>query len=377
MAHPQPASIVASPSAARPSLAERLLHLPLFYKLLIANFAIVAVGAVAGTSITLWHVLTFPSDPHYELIGFFAVGGLIVSVIVNGLVLRLALAPLDRLQTTVDAVRNGRLDVRADTGPFSDDRFDRLAATLNQMLDRVEQDTRQLHQLSQAIIQAHEDERQRIARELHDEAAQALTLLLVRLRLLERADDPDAARAHVVELRQLTAQTLEDIRRIALELRPTILDDLGLVAALAWRVDEFNAAGSTRATLNVCELKDRLPRAIELACYRVAQEALTNIARHAEATAVQVDLCWQPGWIELRVADDGRGFDSAAIPISRSGGLGLRGMRERLALLGGELAVESSPGQGTRLTARVPLDESDSLITSELTHADDQAAADR
>ena len=121
--------------------------------------------------------------------------------------------------------------MRLRAGVLSDERFDRLAATFNQMLDTLEQDARQLHQLSQAILQAQEDERQRVARELHDEAAQALTSLLVRLRLLERADDPAAARQHIQELRALTARALEDVRRVALELRPTILDDLGLADA--------------------------------------------------------------------------------------------------------------------------------------------------
>jgi signal transduction histidine kinase len=255
----------------------------------------------------------------------------------------------------VDEIRRGRRDIRLDAGALSDERFERLAATFNQMLDTLEHDAHQLHQLSQAILQAQEDERQRVARELHDEAAQALTSLLVRLRLLERANNPEAARQHLQELRTLTMRALEDVRRIALELRPTILDDLGLAAALGWRVDEFNAAGAACATVQVVGIDGRLPRSIELTCYRVAQEALTNIARHAAAMCVQIILRQQDNRLALEIIDDGQGFDPMAIEADRTRGLGLRGMRERLALVGGDLTIDSQPGRGTHLLAHMPL----------------------
>jgi two-component system sensor histidine kinase UhpB len=332
-----------------------LARLPLFYKILLSNSAIVALGAVAGTIITVWHVETFPDDLHYELIAFFALAGLAVSFGVNYLALKLALAPLDHIQSMVDEIRRGRRDIRLDAGALNDERFERLAATFNQMLDALEHDAHQLHQLSQATLQAQEDERQRVARELHDEAAQALTSLLVRLRLLERAGDPDTAREHLQELRALTARALEDVRRIALELRPTILDDLGLTAALGWRADEFNAAGAACATVQVTGVDGRLPRPIELTCYRVAQEALTNVARHAAATRVQIILRREDNWLTLEISDDGQGFDTIAVQADRAQGLGLRGMRERLALVGGDLTIDSRPSDGTHLLARVPL----------------------
>jgi two-component system, NarL family, sensor histidine kinase UhpB len=334
----------------------RLLRLALFFKILLANSAIVALGAIAGTIITVWHVLSYPHALHYELIAFFAIAGLAISFAVNYLVLRLALTPLDQIQVIVDQVRHGRRDVRIEIGALSDERFDRLAATFNQMLDKLDEDARQLHRLSQAIIQAQEDERQRVARELHDEAAQALTSLLVRLRLLERAEDPEAARRHLGELRALTAEALEDVRRIALELRPTILDDLGMTAALGWRIDEFNTAGAARATLQVHGVDERLPRVIELTCYRVVQEALTNIARHADARHVQLALTQADSCLVLEICDDGCGFDAEGARADGAHGLGLRGMRERLALVGGTLTIDSRPDSGTRLLAHVPLD---------------------
>jgi two-component system sensor histidine kinase UhpB len=338
------------PARASAAISQVLRRLPLLTRILLVNSLIVALGAVVGTVVVVWHVRSYPDDFHYELIAVFLLAGVALSGALNYLALRLTLAPLDRVQATVDAVQAGRRDVRADPGPGADERFARLAETFNQMLDHLDEDARQLHQLSGAIIAAQEEERQRVARELHDEAAQALTSLLVRIRLLERADDPLAAREHTQELRELTAGALEQVRRVALELRPTILDDLGLLAALEWRVDEFNAAGTARATLSAGCRDLRMPREAELALFRVAQEALTNVARHAQAANVTLSLRCDGTWLTLEVADDGRGFD----PAAASAGLGLRGMRERLTLIGGNLTIAGAPGAGTRVVARVP-----------------------
>jgi two-component system, NarL family, sensor histidine kinase UhpB len=333
--------------------AEALLRLPLLFKILIANSVIVAIGAVAGTVITVWHVINFPDESHYELIAFFSTVGLSISFAVNYFVLRIALTPLDRLQSGVDRVQSGKLDVRVDPGPLSDERFDRLISTFNQMLDRLAQDAQQLHRLPGAILQAQEEERHRVARELHDEAAQALTSLLVRLRLLERSETPEDARKHVHQLRALTAAALEEVRRVALELRPTILDDLGLEAAIAWRVDELNSMGGSVATLKVEGLEERLPRDIELVLYRVAQEALSNIARHASAQHASVLLARRGDSISLEVSDDGSGFDLRTAEGVIPSGLGLPGIRERLALVGGNLSIDTRPGHGTRIVARL------------------------
>ncbi|MCC6168617.1 MAG: sensor histidine kinase [Caldilineaceae bacterium] len=331
------------------------LRIPLFYKILIANLAVVAVGAVLGTMITVWHVVHYPNDPHVELIVLFAGAGLLISFAVNSWVLRRALAPLDRLQQAVDDVRAGAANVVVETGPAGDERFDRLAETFNQMVAQLEQNARRMQYLSHQILQAQEEERHRLARELHDEAAQALTSLLLRLRLLERSQDPAEAQKRVQELRALTGQALEEVRRVALDLRPTILDDLGLAPALEWRVDEFNQAGTVRATLDSRGLGRRLPRDVELIFYRIGQEALSNVARHARATAATLVLEQHNGCLELRVTDNGQGFDPGSIRGSGQDGAGLLGMRERLAMIQGTLEIVSSPGQGTTLIARAPV----------------------
>ncbi|MBI2216874.1 MAG: sensor histidine kinase [Candidatus Rokubacteria bacterium] len=328
-------------------------RLPLFYKILLGNSVIVALGAVAGTIVTVWHVRTFPDDYHYELIAVFATAGLILCFVVHYGVLRLALAPLDRLQAAVDGVRSGDLDARVAASPLDDERFTRLADTFNQMVATIARGAQESRRLSQRILEAQEDERQRVARELHDESAQSLTLMLVRLRVMELSEDPAQIRQHVHELRELTARALEEIRRIALELRPKILEDLGLGEALAWRVDEVNASGAVRATIQLVGIERRLPRDVELALYRIAQEALTNVARHAGAEHARLMLVQRDGIVSLAVEDDGAGFDVHA-EEARAGGLGLSGMRERMTLVGGTLHIESAPGRGTRVTAAAP-----------------------
>ena len=341
------------------SLRTHVLHRPLLQKILFANSLIVLLGAIAGTVITVWHVLRYPDDVHYELIALFAVAGVIISIIVNSLVLRWALAPLDRLQTAVDDVRQGKEYSRVLLGSNSDDRFDRLADTFNRMLDEQEDNARRMQQLSRQILQAQEEERQRLARDLHDEAAQALTSLLVHLRLLERAHTPAEAQQRVLELRTLTAQALEEVRRVALDLRPTILDDLGLAPALEWRVDEFNRTDGVVATFSATGLDQRLPRDVELVFYRIGQEMLTNAARHANATNVTMSLTRHNGAVVLEACDNGIGFSPASVRTDSEHGLGIVGMRERIAMIGGLLSIESEPGCGTRISAQAPIDLAD------------------
>jgi two-component system sensor histidine kinase UhpB len=338
----------------------RLLRLPLFQKILFANLAVVALGAVAGTLITVWHVRTYPDDIHIELIVLFVAAGVFVSYVINYWVLKQALIPLDRLQDAVDRVREGEPGVRVELGEVSDERFDRLAETFNEMLIRLEQDAAEMQQLTRRLIGAQEEERLRLARELHDEAAQALTSLLVRLRLLERAGTPEDAQTRVQELRQLTAAALEDVRRVALDLRPTILDDLGLGPALEWRVDEFNKEGSTQGSVTVSGLDKRLAPETELALYRVGQEALSNVHRHANASHVWVLLERSNGTVTVEIRDDGAGFvpHQVAGEVGDAGthcGMGLLGMRERMATIGGDLVIESTPGRGATIRASAPM----------------------
>jgi two-component system sensor histidine kinase UhpB len=344
-------------AAARPTRGPlaRLARVPVLYKILGANAVIVVLGAVVGTAVSLRHGAAHPGATHYDLVAGFVMAGIGLSLVANYLVLRTVLRPLEHLQRAVDAVRAGTPGVRVERRGLTDERFEHLADTFDGMVVALEEHAARLRRLPGRILRAQEEERRRIARELHDEAAQSITSLLVRLRLLERAGAPEVAQQRVQELRELTMLALDDVRRIAVELRPSVLDDLGLVAALRAHVDAVNAAGGVAIGLAVAGMDGRLPPEVELALYRVAQEAITNARRHAQASRAAVRLIRDGAHVVLEVTDDGVGFDPAAVQAGR-GGLGLAGMRERLALIGGDLALRSAPGRGTTVTARVAVE---------------------
>ncbi|MBI1886577.1 MAG: ArsR family transcriptional regulator [Chloroflexi bacterium] len=230
-----------------------------------------------------------------------------------------------------------------------------LVETLQEQLEESRRYQTRLRDLSSQVLTAHEEERKRIARELHDDTAQALTSLLVRLRLLERSSKDESLQERFQELRELTSVTLEGVRRMALDLRPSALDDLGLVPALQWYTELFAQTWNVRVEFRTAGLNRRLPVDLELVLYRVAQEAVTNIAKHAGASRVAVELERHGLWVRLKVEDDGKGFEVQKAMSSKKRGLGLFGMQERLALVGGRFDIESEPGNGTRLTAEVPL----------------------
>jgi signal transduction histidine kinase len=200
-------------------------------------------------------------------------------------------------------------------------------------------------------LEAQELERARLARELHDETGQALTSILLGLKPLEQAADTPAARDAVASVRELVVSTLQDVRRLAVELRPSALDDFGLVPAVERLTDTFREQSGLQVELEAQLGEERLPSLAETTLFRVIQEALTNIVKHADAQRVSILLQRKTGAVVAVVEDDGTGFDPAATPADA---LGLAGMRERVALAGGRLQVESASGAGTTLVAEVP-----------------------
>jgi len=213
----------------------------------------------------------------------------------------------------------------------------------------------QIQEMSSRILTAHEEERKRIARELHDDTAQAITSILVRLRLLERSTEDSEVLKNVEELRELTSGALDSVRRMAMDLRPASLDDLGLVPALQSYAEQFSQSTPIAVSLEVEGLGRRLPRDVELVLYRVFQEALTNVSKHASAKTALVQLTRRRNEVTLVIKDDGDGFDPGEFSPTQGSGLGLFGMRERLTLVGGVVEVESEKGKGTKIEARVPL----------------------
>ena len=201
------------------------------------------------------------------------------------------------------------------------------------------------------VVSAQELERQRLARELHDETGQALTSILLGLKRVEDAASASEASAAAGELRDLVVTTLQDVRRLAVELRPKALDDFGLVSALERLVETFHEQTGIEVDLEPRLGEDRLPFDVETTLYRITQEALTNVVKHAQAKHVSIVLTRRDGSVSAVIEDDGRGFSSVS---SNQDGLGLLGMRERISLVGGRLDVESSPGSGTTLSIEVP-----------------------
>jgi signal transduction histidine kinase len=201
------------------------------------------------------------------------------------------------------------------------------------------------------VVEAQELERRRLARELHDQTGQELTGILLGLKAVEEALDPEALARAIAAVREQVVETLHDVRRLAVELRPKVLDDYGLVAALE-RLTQTVAEQTGLAFDLEAQLGDeRLSSEIETALYRMVQEALTNVVKHGQAGRVSIILARSQGSVTAVVEDDGRGFETDRIYE----GLGLDGMRERLALLGGRLKIESRPGAGTTLAGEVPL----------------------
>jgi signal transduction histidine kinase len=201
------------------------------------------------------------------------------------------------------------------------------------------------------VVETQELERRRLARELHDETGQALASILLGLRALEEKTDDDGARSSIEELRELVVATLQDVRRLAVELRPSALDDFGLVAALERLAASFAEQSGIAVDFQAALADERLPEEAETALYRIVQESLTNVVKHAQARRVSILLTRTNGAVKAVVEDDGKGFD----PEKTTGGFGLVGMRERLALLGGRLEVESARGAGTTVAAEVPV----------------------
>ncbi|MGA5443250.1 HAMP domain-containing sensor histidine kinase [Streptomyces griseoincarnatus] len=309
-------------------------------------FGLNAVVLGSATALLLWAPVTV-SVPVLLTEAVILVGGLVVMLVANAALLRIGLAPLDRvtrLMTTVDLLRPGqRLPVRGG-GEVAE-----LVSTFNAMLERLEGE--RAASSARAIL-AQEGERRRIAQELHDEVGQSMTAVLLALkRASDEASEP--LREELLQAQEITRGSLDEVRRLVRRLRPGVLDDLGLVSAVTSLTTEF----STHTGLLVARRFDpdlpALDQETELVIYRVAQEGLTNAARHAEARRVEVALRAAGEAVVLEVADDGRGIGAARE------GAGLRGMRERALLIGATLDVRSpdevsAAGTGTRIRLTVP-----------------------
>ena len=333
----------------RASHAQQPLAWPLLYKVLFANSVVILLGATLGTYLA---TQLNGSRGAFALIAF-VVTGLIVSVVINYALLKVALSPLYRLRETMRMAQAGDLSHKAPvTGQDRD--ADQLAITFNTMIEAIDElsKSRASH-----ILNAQEQERKRIARELHDETSQVLTSLLISLALLEESVSESNARARIVETRALAHQTLRAVRSLSIDLRPSALDDLGLLPALRWYVKEYQQKCGIEVEFVSSGLRERLPAETETAIYRIIQESLTNTAKHANARRVWVTLLENPGQIHAIIRDDGVGFDAQATLKKpwQDRGLGLAGMQERASLLNGQFAITSQLSEGVTIDVTIPL----------------------
>jgi two-component system sensor histidine kinase UhpB len=274
------------------------------------------------------------------------IAGLTAMLALNLALLRRAFGPLTRLTRFMRGVDPLRPGARAAVEP-ADPEVAELTAAFNEMIDRLETERRES---ARAALAAQERERTRIARELHDEVGQALTAVMLQLERASRRTDA-RVRGDLEEAREGLRAGLEEVREIARRLRPEALDDLGLASALASLTNDVSRRTGLRVERRLAADLRTLERDEELVVYRVAQEALTNVARHSGARRAWVTLSLDGGGrVALTLRDDGRGFDVAM----HADGTGLRGMRERAVLIGAALDIESRPGRGTTVRLRLP-----------------------
>jgi two-component system sensor histidine kinase UhpB len=307
-------------------------------------FAINATLLVAATLVLAFSSVTIHASIALTE-GIELLVGLIVMLAANLALLRPTFAPLDRLvrrMQTVDLLRPGQR-LPESGGP----QIVKLVRAFNEMLERLEMER---HESGRRALAAQEAERLRIARGLHDEVGQVLTGVLLHLDSLAGPGSAKHTR-EVAETKQAVRQALEEVRRIAQELRPEMLEHLGLVSALTELSNQFSTASGVAVERRFASQLPRLSPEAELAIYRVAQESLTNVARHAGAGWVEVSLDAGTESVVLRVADDGRGLGDELAP---NGNGGLRGMRERAVLVGGALAIKSGRHGGVEIRLEVP-----------------------
>ena len=228
------------------------------------------------------------------------------------------------------------------------------------LFEQVQVANERLRFLSRELINSQEEERKHIAQELHDELGQALTAISLDLGIIERDLHPEITQDIAERLsgtRAMADELDEKISELALDLRPSLLDDLGLLPALRWYVDRYSQRAEVEIEMDIIGLEERLHPEIETTLYRVFQEALTNVARHAQASKVRLQIERRPTAVAVYIEDDGRGFDAEVFQITEAPlrSLGLTGMKERISLLGGRMDIHSKPGEGTRIDIEIPL----------------------
>lgn len=347
-----PSPVSSGAPGSRPSRSPRwarwFLRAPLFWKLFLPQ-VLLLVG-VAGAAI----VAAAPGPAGDSTLVAVLVVLPLATALLSAWGLRLALRPIRRLTETARRVQGGDWSARVEPSYLADRRLEHLGAVLNEMLDAMEQARRVQRQVSRSVLDAEEREREQIAHEIYAGTAQTLAGVLIRLRVVARAETPGEARPALDEVTSEVRTALEELRTVARRLRPPELDELGIRAALEAHARRLVEQGGPAITFDGDIPDEDLGPGARLALFRVVQEAITNAVLHADASRVRVELSTLPDAFRAEVVDDGIGFD----PLLQSGPtdshLGLVGMRERADYAGGELTIHSAPGSGTVLRLDLP-----------------------
>jgi len=338
------------------------IKLNLFAKLIVANCLIIFFMTAAS----VWLARYLRYVPDAVLMVVLGLAGAFLTAVACYLILRNYLQPLLEFRKAIESIHGG-MSPSIFAQAVSDPTISGVILSVRNALSRLEDES--LWHTTQ-LLNSIEAERQRIGRELHDQTSQTLATALINLKLADGSlgDNISDARKKLAVARQLIEHSMEQIKICVYDLRPVMLDDLGLVPTLRWHIKTHLAGTGITIDTDFEDASERAPRNIETNLYRVAQEALANVIRHAQATRVSIRLETKPEYAVLAIADNGKGFDLKQANHSDKnvfGGLGLHSIRERIKLLKGTLNIESEQGKGTQINVVVPFSSPKSLEAKE------------
>jgi signal transduction histidine kinase len=338
-------------------LLARVRCLSVYHHIVISITFILVTGVLVGTLITRYLVLRSFSLGWVLLATALAVAG---SILVASWLARWVLRPLSDLQALVRQAQQAHTGIDIQQLASHDSQIRGLAEDVNAIIDELHQRNQQMRSLSKHAINAQEDERRRIARSLHDETGQSLAMLIISLERLEKQKHAldETAQAQLTTAHQLATQALASLRQIVHGLRPAILDDLGLAPAIRWYATTNLEAAGIRLRFDAAEEPVQLPARLRTTLFRIAQEGVNNIIRHAGARSAAITLKVTDKEVCLQIEDDGKGFwlDPDSGESQQEGHWGLAGIRERVSLVNGQVEILTEQGGGTLIQVTVPVD---------------------
>ncbi|MFL5262758.1 MAG: ATP-binding protein [Anaeromyxobacteraceae bacterium] len=320
-----------------------------------SGFPLYVLGLLATAAFFAWGAARSVTGPIAVLTGAaerIAAGG------IDEVVPELGKDELGRLGRSLERMRSSLRDLiafEASANELLERRVEERTRELARAYDALQERDAQRAKMLRTVITAQEDERKRVARELHDETTQDLAVLVMGLETATAALKAGGPPPRLDEVKALAVHTLDEVHRLILDLRPSVLDDLGLFSAIRWYAERTLGSRGVAVRCEIAELDARLPPEFEIALFRVCQEAVNNIARHAHAESVLIQLGTDGRDLVIELEDDGRGFDPAKRGDTSRPHYGIMGIRERAELLGGRASVDSAPGKGARVEVRVPL----------------------